>query len=256
MNIVIIEDEDLAAESLEKLLLKSSRNVVVIKRLESVAEALEWFKENTCDLIFSDIHLGDGESFEIFEALEIKIPIIFTTAFDKYAIQSFQFFAIDYLLKPYDEDKLNIAIEKYFDFNITTSVEFSKIESFLQQLKSKEKNTNIQERFLVSRGEQLISIKSNEIAYFMAQDKYLFLFTNSGDSFLYEDTISNIELKLSSKDFFKINRKFIVSHHAIKQILKYSQNRLKLELQPVPNFSELILVSSKSTKDFKNWLNN
>jgi two-component system response regulator LytT len=256
MNIVIIEDEDLAAESLEKLLLKSSRNIVVTKRLESVAEALEWFKDNSCDLIFSDIHLGDGESFEIFEALEIKIPIIFTTAFDKYAIQSFQFFAIDYLLKPYDEDKLNIAIEKYFDFNITNSVEFSKIESFLEQLKSKEKNTNIQERFLVSRGEQLISIKSNEIAYFMAQDKYLFLFTNSGDSFLYEDTISNIELKLSSKDFFKINRKFIVSHHAIKQILKYSQNRLKLELQPMPNFSELILVSSKSTKDFKNWLNN
>jgi two-component system response regulator LytT len=256
MNIVIIEDEDLAAESLEKLLLKNGRNVVVIKRLETVAEALEWFRENTCDLIFSDIHLGDGESFEIFEALEIKIPIVFTTAFDKYAIQSFQFFAIDYLLKPYDEDKLNIAIEKYFDFNITTSAEFSKIESFLQQLKSKEKNTNIQERFLVSRGEQLISIKSNEIAYFMAQDKYLFLFTNTGDSFLYEDTISNIELKLSNKDFFKINRKFIVSHYAIKQILKYSQNRLKLELQPVPNFSELILVSSKSTKDFKNWLNN
>ncbi len=106
------------------------------------------------------------------------------------------------MLKPYDEDKLNIAIEKYFDFNIPTPVEFSKIESFLEQLKSKEKNTNIQERFLVSRGEQLISIKSNEIAYFMAYDKYLFLFTNSGDSFLYEDTISNIELKLSSKDFF------------------------------------------------------
>ncbi len=89
MNIVIIEDEDLAAESLEKLLLKNNRNIVVIKRLESVAEALEWFKENTCDLIFSDIHLGGGESFEIFEALEIKIPIVFTTAFDKYAIQSF-----------------------------------------------------------------------------------------------------------------------------------------------------------------------
>jgi two-component system response regulator LytT len=256
MNIVIIEDEDLAAESLEKLLLKSKRNIVVKKRLESVGEALEWFKNNTCDLIFSDIHLGDGESFEIFEALEVKIPIVFTTAFDKYAIQSFQFFAIDYLLKPYDEDKLNIAIEKYFDFNITTSSEFSKIESFLQELKSKEKNTNIQERFLVSRGEQFISIKSNEIAYFMAQDKYLFLFTNTGDSYLYEDTISNIEFKLSSKDFFKINRKFIVSHGAIKQILKYSQNRLKLELQPVHNFSELILVSSKSTKDFKNWLNN
>lgn len=256
MDIVIIEDEDLAAESLEKLLLKSGRKVVIKKRLESVEEAIEWFKTNSCDLIFSDIHLGDGESFEIFEALEIKIPIVFTTAFDKYAIQSFQFFAIDYLLKPYNEKKLDSAIEKYLNFNTPALDEFSKIENLLLQLKAKDKKRNIQERFLVSRGEQLISIKSDEIAYFMAQDKYLFLFTNTGESYLYEDTISNIELKLSEKDFFKINRKFIVSHNAIKQILKYSQNRLKLELEPVPNFSELILVSSKSIKDFKNWLNN
>jgi two-component system response regulator LytT len=256
MDIVIIEDEDLAAESLEKLLLKSGRNVVIKKRLESVEEAIEWFKTNSCDLIFSDIHLGDGESFEIFETLEIKIPIVFTTAFDKYAIQSFQFFAIDYLLKPYNEEKLDSAIEKYLNFNTPALDEFSKIENLLLQLKAKDKKRNIQERFLVSRGEQLISIKSDEIAYFMAQDKYLFLFTTTGESYLYEDTISNIELKLSEKDFFKINRKFIVSHNAIKQILKYSQNRLKLELEPVPNFSELILVSSKSIKDFKNWLNN
>lgn len=254
MNIVIIEDEDLAAASLEKLLLQSGYNIVIKKRLESVAESIEWFKENSCDLIFSDIHLGDGESFEIFETLKIKIPIIFTTAFDKYAIQSFQFHAIDYLLKPYDSAKLNAAIEKYMSFNEPVAGEFSKIENLLLQLK--ERNKEIQERFLVSRGEQLLSIKSTEIAYFMAQDKYLFLFTKNGECYLYEDTISNIEFKLSPKDFFKINRKFIVSHDAIQQILKYSQNRLKLELQPAPNSSELILVSSKSTKDFKNWLNN
>jgi two-component system response regulator LytT len=254
MDIVIIEDEDLASESLERLLIKTDRNLVIKKRLESVGESIEWFKNNSCDLIFSDIHLGDGESFEIFEALNIRIPIIFTTAYDKYAIQSFQFFAIDYLLKPYDADKLNSAIEKYVNFNASPAEEFSKIKSLLFQLKSKEQNT--QERFLVSRGEQLISLRSDEIAYFMAQDKYLFLFTNTGESFLYEDTITNIEFKLSTKDFFKINRKFIVSHKAIKEILKYSQNRLKLELEPAPNSSELILVSSKSTKDFKSWLNN
>jgi two-component system, LytTR family, response regulator LytT len=254
MDIVIIEDEDLAAASLEKLLLQSGYNVVLLKRLESVAESMEWFKEHSCDLIFSDIHLGDGESFEIFEALQLKIPIVFTTAFDKYAIQSFQFFAIDYLLKPYDQEKLNTALAKYIDFNGPATGEFSKIENLLLQLKDRDKE--IQERFLVTRGEQFLSIKSKEIAYFMAQDKYLFLFTKDGERYLYEDTISNIEFKLSAKDFFKINRKFIVSHDAIRQILKYSQNRLKLELQPMPNSSEVILVSSKSTKDFKNWLNN
>lgn len=157
MNIVIIEDEDLAAASLEKLLLQSGYNIVIKKRLESVAESIEWFKENSCDLIFSDIHLGDGESFEIFETLKIKIPIIFTTAFDKYAIQSFQFHAIDYLLKPYDSAKLNAAIEKYMSFNEPVAGEFSKIENLLLQLK--ERNKEIQERFLVSRGEQLLSIK-------------------------------------------------------------------------------------------------
>jgi len=107
MDIVIIEDEDLAAGSLEKLLLKSDYDLKIKKRLASVAQSIKWFRNNTCDLIISDIHLGDGESFEIFEVLKINIPIIFTTAFDQYAIQSFQFYAIDYLLKPYDKTKLN-----------------------------------------------------------------------------------------------------------------------------------------------------
>ncbi|MBP9601295.1 MAG: response regulator, partial [Lutibacter sp.] len=152
MDIVIIEDEDLAAESLEKLLLKSEHAIHIKKRLESVAQSIEWFKEHTCDLIFSDIHLGDGESFEIFETLKIKTPIIFTTAFDKYAIQTFQFFAIDYLLKPYDKDKLNSAIGKYVNFNAHVSNEESNIEKLLLQLKSTEENKNEQERFLVARG--------------------------------------------------------------------------------------------------------
>ncbi|MBP8791803.1 MAG: response regulator transcription factor [Lutibacter sp.] len=256
MDIVIIEDEDLAAESLEKLLLKSEHAIHIKKRLESVAQSIEWFKEHTCDLIFSDIHLGDGESFEIFETLKIKTPIIFTTAFDKYAIQTFQFFAIDYLLKPYDKDKLNSAIGKYVNFNAHVSNEESNIEKLLLQLKSTEENKNEQERFLVARGEQLISISSKEISYFMAQNKYLFLFTKKGESYLYEDTISNLEAKLSPKDFFKINRKYIIKHSAIKNIFKYSQNRLKIELQPTSTSKELILVSSKNTNAFKNWLDN
>ncbi|SDW73568.1 two component transcriptional regulator, LytTR family [Lutibacter oricola] len=255
MNIVIIEDEDLAAESLEKLLLKSEHSINIIKRLESVAESIAWFKSNTCDLIFSDIHLGDGESFEIFEALKIDIPIIFTTAFDKYAIKSFQFFAIDYLLKPYEKEKLNNAILKYTNYNFSIENQSKKLEDLLVQLNSTNENKIDQERFLVSRGEQLISINSNEIAYFMAQDKYLFLFTISGESYLYEGTISNLEDRLSDKDFFKINRKYIVRHNAIKNIFKYSQNRLKIELQPTSNSTEVILVSSRNINAFKNWLN-
>jgi len=255
MDIVIIEDEDLAAESLEKLLLKSAYDIAIKKRLESVEESIEWFKNNTCDLIFSDIHLGDGESFEIFDALKIATPIIFTTAFDKYAIQSFQFFAIDYILKPYDKDTLNNAIEKFMNFKLTPDKKTSKIEDLLLELRTSNEEKTEQERFLVSRGEQLISINSKEIAYFMAQNKYLFLFTKNGENYLYEDTISNLEARLSNKDFFKINRKYIVRHNAIKNIFKYSQNRLKIELQPSSNSTELILVSSRNISAFKNWLN-
>ncbi|OAD46027.1 LytR/AlgR family response regulator transcription factor [Polaribacter atrinae] len=256
MDIVIIEDEDLAAASLEKLLLKSNYSIHIKKRLESVAQSIEWFKNNSCDLILSDIHLGDGESFEIFENLKIKIPIIFTTAFNQYAIQSFQFFAIDYLLKPYDKDKLNTALEKYTNYTAKPVTDYSDLENLLSHLNtSKESETN-QKRFLVSRGEKLISISDREIAYFMAENKSLFLFTTEGESYLYDDTILNLDLKLSKKDFFKINRKFIVRHSAIKTIIKYSQNRLKIELEPFSKGNDFILISSKNVREFKEWLNN
>ncbi|WP_434037202.1 LytR/AlgR family response regulator transcription factor [Formosa sp. 4Alg 33] len=255
MDIVIIEDEDLAANSLESMLLKMEYPITIKKRLESVEQSLNWFKTNTCDLILSDIHLGDGESFEIFETLEIKIPIIFTTAFDQYAIQSFQFFAIDYILKPYDKVRLENAIKKHINFNENTVVDYSQLDKFLTQLKAGNEKKEEQGRFLVTKGETLLSIESEEIAYFMAENKSLFIFTTAGDSYLYDDTISNLEHKLSEKHFFKINRKYIISHLAIKTIVKYSQNRLKIELQTPVNANDLIFVSSNRINAFKDWLN-
>lgn len=253
MNLVIIEDEDLAAASLEKLLLKLPHPISIKKRLESVEEAIDWFKDNSCDLILSDIHLGDGESFEIFETLNITTPIIFTTAFDEYAIKSFQFFAIDYLLKPYDKEKLNIAIEKYINFNVKDETYNDKLNNLLRQMNPKTEQKR--GRFLVSKGNQFISIEKKEIAYFMAQGKHLFLYTNNGESFLYQDTISNLENELSDKDFFKINRKYIVKHNAIKNIIKYGSNRIKIELKPKSNTDEVILVSLNRNNAFKEWLN-
>jgi len=256
MDIVIIEDEDLAAASLEKLLLKSDYPIRIKKRLESVVQSIEWFKENSCDLILSDIHLGDGESFEIFEALKIEIPIIFTTAFDQYAIQSFQFFAIDYLLKPYDKNKLNVAIEKYINYTASPVTDYSDLENLISHLSSSKESKTTQDRFLVSRGQKLLSISASEIAYFMAENKSLFLFTTKGESYLYDDTILSLDLKLSKKDFFKINRKFIVRHSAIKTIIKFSQNRLKIELEPSSKGNDFILISTKNVRNFKEWLNN
>lgn len=255
MQVVIIEDEDLAATSLERLLLKNPHQISVKKRLESVEESINWLKNNTCDLIFSDIHLGDGESFEIFETLQTKTPIIFTTAFDKYAIKAFQFYAIDYLLKPYDKENLNIALKKYVNFNKKTTNYSGKLENLLQQISNDKKEKRKRERFLVTKGNQLISLKINEIAYFMAQGKHLFLCTNKGESYLYPDTISNLEEDLPAKDFFKINRKYIVHHNAIKNIVKYGKNRIKIELHSSQNPKELIFISTNRNNDFKAWLN-
>jgi DNA-binding LytR/AlgR family response regulator len=251
MDVIIIEDEDIAALSLENLLLKSDFNIHIKKRLESVGQAIEWLKINDCDLIFSDIHLGDGDSFEIFETLAIKTPIIFTTAFEKYALRSFQFSVVDYLLKPYDKEKLSIAIDKFLTINSQKNTASEVLEAT-----NSNKLKKHQERFLVYKGKQLISINSNEVSYFMAQGKNLFLYIINGDSYLYEDTISNLEEKLSSTSFFKINRKYIVRHNAIKNIFKYSKNRIKIELNPNPNVEEIILVSSKKIILFKEWLNN
>lgn len=202
LDVVIIEDEDLAASSLENLLLNSPYSISVKKRLESVEDSVVWLQNNTCDLILSDIHLGDGYSFEIFEKLKISTPIIFTTAFDDYAIKSFQFFAIDYLLKPYSEEALLKAIEKYVGLKEDKGYG-DKLEQLLLQMSSKINDQKEKERFLVSKGNLSISIKREDVAYFMAQGKYLFLFTFDNESYLYDGTISSLEEELSEKDFLK-----------------------------------------------------
>lgn len=255
LDVVIIEDEDLAASSLENLLLKSPYSISVKKRLESVEDSIVWLQNNTCDLILSDIHLGDGYSFEIFEKLRTSTPIIFTTAFDEYAIKSFQFFAIDYLLKPYSEEALQKAIEKYVGLNEDKGYS-DKLEQLLLQMSSKISDQKEKERFLVSKGNLSISIKREDVAYFMAQGKYLFLFTFDNESYLYDGTISSLEEELSEKYFFKINRKYIIQHSAIKNISKYSNNRIKIDLQSDLNVEEILLVSAQRIKDFKNWLDN
>ncbi|MEY8860383.1 LytTR family DNA-binding domain-containing protein [Tenacibaculum singaporense] len=255
LNVVIIEDEDLAAASLENLLKKSPYPISVKKRLESVEDSILWLQENTCDLILSDIHLGDGYSFEIFEKLKTSTPIIFTTAFDEYAIKSFQFFAIDYLLKPYNEELLNKAMEKYINLHENKGYT-NKLEQLLLQMNSRIQHQKEKERFLVSKGSLSISIQREDVAYFMAQGKYLFLFTFDSESYLYDGTISSLEEELSEKYFFKINRKYIIQHSAIKNISKYSNNRIKIDLQPSLQVEEMLLVSAQRIKDFKNWLDN
>ena len=243
MNAIIIEDEYLSASELEHILNEIDPNINIIAKLESVNESINWLKKNTTDLIFMDIHLGDGESFDIFEQVKITTPVIFITAFDEYALKAFKHQGIEYILKPFDKKELQQALAKYKNLTATETVPTTHpTESY-------------QERFLVTVGTKMKSILANEIAYFMADGKYLMLYTKDGQNYILDQTISGIEAKLNPSHFFKINRKFIISFTAINEMIKYSNSRIKIILNPNPPKDIEAIVSAEHIQDFKQWLN-
>ena len=243
MNAVIIEDEYLAATELERLLGEIAPEVVILAKLDSVSESVKWLKKNKAELIFMDIHLGDGQSFDIFEQVEITVPVIFITAYDEYALKAFKYQGIDYILKPFDKEELQQALNK-LDSLSTTGEPFPVATLAVYQ-----------ERFLVTLGTKMKSITVGDVAYFMADGKYLVLFTRDGQNYILDQTISGIETKLNPALFFKINRKFIISYASIKEMVKYSNSRIKIILVPAPPSGIEAIVSSERIQEFKQWLN-
>ncbi|PKQ63990.1 hypothetical protein BZG02_07200 [Labilibaculum filiforme] len=254
MKIAIVEDEHLAARELEKMLWSIRPNKIEIKaHLENVEQAVNYLSQHTVDLIFMDIHLGDGNSFEIFESLNIATPVIFTTAYDQYAIQAFKQCSVDYLLKPMDTDDLEAAMVKFETlFQEKESLDFTALQKSLNSLMS---GDQYQERFMVSRGDRLSSLEAEKVAYFMADGKALYLFGFDGNRYLFDGTLTALENKLNPKSFFRINRKFMVSYPAIEDMHYYSKNRIKLNLKP--NHAECIdaIVSQDRCSEFKKWIN-
>ena len=243
MNAVIIEDEYLAATELERLLGEIAPEVVILAKLDSVSESVKWLKKNKAELIFMDIHLGDGQSFDIFEQVEITVPVIFITAYDEYALKAFKYQGIDYILKPFDKEELQQALNK-LDSLSTTGEPFPVATLAVYQ-----------ERFLVTVGTKMKSITVGDVAYFMADGKYFVLFTRDGQNYILDQTISGIETKLNPALFFKINRKFIISYASIKEMVKYSNSRIKIILVPAPPSGIEAIVSSERIQEFKQWLN-
>lgn len=252
MKVLIIEDEKLAAQQLSGMLKLLHYPIEIVAITDSIATSVAWLKQNQPDLIFMDIHLGDGDSFRIFEAVEVKAPVIFTTAYDAYALEAFKNKGIDYLLKPFDLEDLNRAMDKLLlvaDFSIKNSErndETGKPDSIA---------CDYQRRFLITVGNKLHTISSDDIAYFMADGKYLFLFTFSGGKYPLDHTIGGIEAKLDPNRFFKINRKFIINIEAIAEMSKFSSSRIKIILQPTPPDDIDAIVSGDRITAFKEWLN-
>lgn len=250
MNVLIIEDEKPAARRLARLL--SELDVEVSTMLHSVEEAVDWFQKNEHpDLIFLDIQLSDGLSFEIFDLVEVKSVIIFTTAYDEYALQAFKLNSIDYLLKPIDDEELENAVRKYQNLqpdHNQISLDFEDIKKFLVNPLERE----YKKRFTIRLGQHLKIINADEIECFYSENKGTYAATSEGRNYLLDTTLENLENELSPQIFFRVSRKFYININHIKDIVSYTNSRLIIKLNRY--IEQEIIVSRERVKDFKLWL--
>ncbi len=250
MTILIIEDEKPAARRLEQLIRQQRPQASILGAIDSVERAVQWFRENTPPaLMFLDIQLADGLSFDIFREVEVQAPVIFTTAYDQYTLKAFKLNSIDYLLKPIDPEELQQALEK-FDryFGKAPLLDTRALESLIQSFQAPE----YKERFIVKAGQQLTFIQVEDIRYFYSEDGLLFARMNDKKRHALDYTLDQLENLLDPKDFFRLNRKTIANINAIYKVAPYFNSRLIVEMRPQPEFE--VIVSRDRVTDFKNWL--
>ncbi|MGL1889747.1 MAG: LytTR family DNA-binding domain-containing protein [Reichenbachiella sp.] len=248
MKVLIVEDEVLAAERLEKLLSRIDPNIEVLDKLDTVKATVEWYENHEePDLTFFDIQLADGLSFEVFEQVRIKNAVIFTTAYDQYAIRAFEVNSIDYLLKPIVELKLEKALAKFKEFNRDNSIQIEQVQALLQS-----NNKEYKERFVVKVGEHLKTVLVQDVACFYSQDGGTFLATTDNRKLLIDYSIDQLTELIDPKSFFRINRKYVLNFNAIKDIITFSNSRLKIYLKHIEN--DDLIVARDRVGEFKSWL--
>jgi DNA-binding LytR/AlgR family response regulator len=250
MNVLIIEDEQLAAEVLASIITRLRPQATIMASLGSVEEAVQWLTLHQApDLIFCDIHLSDGNSFSIFQQVDIRSPVIFTTAYNEYAIQAFKVNSIDYLLKPIEAGEVAKALKKYEQLqrhHLPTSLEN------LQRLVHTPAPTTFRTRFLVKQGQGLKSVGADEVAYFFAEEGVVFLVTKQGARFIINLTLDQLEEQLDGTQFFRANRQFIVHIGAVQEVRPYFKGRLSLVVKP-PSAEEQVVTSARAGA-FRQWL--
>jgi len=257
MKILLIEDEELAVRKLQKTLHSVDPALEIVGTADSIASSVEWLQNNPQpDLILMDIELADGQSFEIFNRIEVKSPVIFTTSYDEYALKAFKVNSIDYLLKPIQKEDLELALDKFKNLKKSyTNISESSLNmnAFMRELQSTlQSKQAFRKRFLVKHAQKLVSIDVNQIAYFYSDDRLNFFKTKDDKKYLLDYKIDDIEEMIDPAQFFRINRAFIVCINSIDQINDYFGNRLILSLKP-KNEKEA-LVSREKVSDFKIWM--
>lgn len=250
MNVIIIEDEQLSADHLATLLQRIDPAIQVTHRFESVKQSVEAFQSGVkADLLFADIHLADGSSFDIFHKIAVEIPVIFTTAFDQYAIKAFRTNSIDYLLKPIDSSELKRSIEKFNQLNRQQHAQL--IEQLLSN--SFQPTKSYKNRFMVKLGENIVSVKTEDIDHFISEDGVVLLVTKFGKRYPVDYTLDQLDQLIDPDTFFRINRKVILHIEAIQKISSFFNSRLKVTSTYISN--DEAVVSRERVGDFKQWLN-
>lgn len=249
MNVLIIEDEERAYKNLKHILLEIDPTINILSWLQSVEQSIAWFNSNnTPDLIFLDIQLSDDLSFKIFETVEVSCPIIFTTAFDEFAIKAFELNSIDYLLKPINQKNIETSLAK---FNARTKSNSNPYDKLIADLKNISVSHNYKERFLVNKGDELVIILTSEISYFYKDDDTYIVLKN-GNRYPIKFTLEHLIDLLNPVKFYRINRQIIVSIDAISKIKLWFKGKLKLHLNP--KFDGEVLVSREKSSAFRNWM--
>ena len=247
LNTLIIEDEKPAARRLQRMIEK--KRIKVITVLHSVNGAINWLQNNPHpDLIFVDIQLSDGLSFEIFEKIAVESSLIFTTAYNQYAIKAFKVNSVDYLLKPVDANELEAALEKFQRFHKKNPLDLDAIKTLIHNKSA----SNYKQRFTVQIGQHLKIIETKSIFCFYSEDKATYAYNDSGKSFLLEESLENILSQLDPDQFFRVSRSFIINISAIQDIISYTNSRLEIKLHHFINRE--IVVSRERVKAFKAWV--
>ncbi|MBK8143270.1 MAG: response regulator transcription factor [Chitinophagaceae bacterium] len=247
MKVIIVEDEKLATERLQTLLKTYDPSIEIIACLESIEDTVHYLKNHSHpDLLLLDIHLSDGHSFEIFKQVSYNRPIIFTTAYDEYALDAFKMLSIDYILKPVSGEALATALNKFKSMSLSFSA------TDLSRVSQGWKDQRYKKRFLGKIGQRLFFIDAEEVAFFQADNKIVYLADKEGNRYIIDHTMERLEEQLDPQHFFRLNRKFIVNISAIQQVKPYYNNRLRLSVKGA-NQQEEMVISRERVADFKIW---
>jgi DNA-binding LytR/AlgR family response regulator len=251
MKVIIVEDEDAAYLRLKKILLEIDPTIEIVSHLDSIAHSVTWLKDNAQpDLIFADIQLGDGPSFEIFSNVKINVPVVFITAYDAYALQAFRFNGIDYLLKPVKKTDVQQSLDKFRQFAKTQAQPAINYEEILTLLSSR--TPAFQKRIVVRIGQSIRTIEIADVAYFYTEEKIAFACLTDGKRLPLDFTLDELETILDPALFFRINRQFIIYIKAIENMFSYSKSRIKIILKPHSDAETI--VSAERSAAFKEWL--